>query len=242
MYNLFISYINNNPVLQWSPYRDSTYYSVYRGRTKTALTKIGTTTLLQYRDEGINIFDKQDRDQYYYQIKSNDSTAFTDIVEVKQAIRYPVLGVLKEIVRRNNLMLREISGETVTFYIKKGAGERCTACYNELLKDTDTTKPLCPECYNTSYLGGFEKVTGLIRIKNNADSVKQTEWGIRIEASKQGWLSDYPIVQNGDWVRTPAGEIYQLDSVKHKRVKGFLTFQSAELILLETGHLFYNIE
>ena len=242
MYNLFISYINNNPVLQWSPYRDSTSYSIYRGRTKDTLAKIATTSLLQYKDTEIDIFQKQDRDQYYYQIYSNDSTGFTPIVEVKQSIRYPVLGVLKEIVRRNNLMLREISGEAVTFYIKKGAGERCQDCHNEVLKDTDTTKQLCPTCYNTSYVGGFEQVEGLLRIKNNVDSIKQMEWGIRVESAKQGWLSDYPIVQNGDWARTPQGEIYVFDDVKHKRVKGFLTFQSCQLILLETSHPYYTIE
>ena len=241
---LQVTYLNNNPVLEWSPYPDSIKYGIYRGTNKESLSKIGESNLLYYQDTDIDKMTKLDKVRYFYQVSSiqtDKEEKFTEIEEMEYAISYPVQGVLNEFVRRGNIML-DLAGEYVDFYIRIASGEHCTECYDEIFKNTDSAKPLCPVCYNTGYIGGFVKINSLVKIRNNVDDVKWVEWGIRMESAKMGWLTNYPIVNDGDFLRTKYGEIYLIGNTKHKRTRGFLHHQNFTLNILETNHPFYSIE
>lgn len=243
MYNINISFDKNNPIIEFPPYPDSLRYGIYRGVTREILEKIAETNLRFYRDSDVNIMEKNDNVKYYYQISSiqeDKEVIFSTIEEFKYDIPYPVMGVLKETIRRGNIML-DLAGEEVTFYIRKSAGIHCEECYDEISQSTDTTKPLCLSCYNTGYKGGYEQLTGLFKIRNNIDDVKTYEWGIKLESNKTGWLTNYPIIHNGDFIRTKYGEIYIVSGTKHKRTKGMLTHQNCSLELLETSHPYYSI-
>lgn len=243
MYKLQVTYLNNNPLLEWQPHPDSIKYGIYRGTDKENLSKIGESNLLFYQDTEIDKMTKLDKVKYYYQISSitnTKETLFSEIEEMKYAIEYPVQGVLNEFVRRGNIML-DLGGEEVDYYIRIAAGEHCAECYDEIFKNTDTTKPLCLNCYNTGYVGGFTKISGMIKIRNNVDDVKLVEWGIRVESSKMGWVPNYPVVHDGDFVKTKYGEIYLISNTKHKRTKGFLHHQAFSLNILETNHPYYLI-
>lgn len=250
-YNLNILFTNNFPILEWSPYPDTVKYAVYRGENKKRLKKIAETLMLQYQDssEEANIRTKMDRVNWYYQISSFDKngkeTLFSPIETLSPDLIYPYIGIYKEIVRRNNLMLDRINGESVDIYIKRNSGERCPTCFNQITRDIDTPSVLCPTCFNTSYVGGFDKLSDVrIKIRNQADRIVETPWGIRKESveGKQGWLANYPIVHNGDFIWTKRGEIYMIDDVKHKIQQNFLTFQIFSVKFLETGNPYYSID
>lgn len=245
-HNLNVVFDYNNPVISWLPYKDSISYNVYRGLTKDNLDKIANTRLLQYKDNEIDIRQKFDRVNYLYKVSSvdndNKETFFTEPVYFETQINYPYRGVVNEIIRRNDLMINRISGEPVELYLKKGAGERCSK-YNQVTKNHEGLTELCEECYNTTFKGGFELIETKIRIKNANDSITETPYGIKIDAGvKQGFLSVYPIVNTGDWLRTKYGQIYLFDEVKHKRFQGILTVQIVTLKLLDTGHSYYKIK
>jgi hypothetical protein len=240
--NLNVSWQNNHPILTWLPYQDSESYNVFRGTTKDNLVKIKNTTLLQYQDD-IDIRDKFDRVKYFYQISSwngKEETVFTDLVNYNVDLDYPYKGFTNEIVRRNQLVLDRIAGEEVDIYLKKGAGKRCER-YNTVTKQHDYEGSLCDICYNTTFIGGFEKVTTKIRILNNVDSVQEMNYGIKLVSQRQGFLNTYPIVSNGDFIRTKRGIIYLVDDVKHKEFRGILHQQRLTLETLPTTSVYYNI-
>ena len=243
-YELYVSFDYNVPVLNWQPYPKSIKYSVYRGVSEESLEKIKETNLLQYRDSDISFPDSHDYKKYFYQIGSIDEDGteikFTPLVQLKKDFSSPYKNITKEFVRRNNLMLNRISGEDCDFYLRKFSGERCE-CFNEITRDTETEKELCEVCYNTSFIGGFEKVTAKCRILNADDTIEETPYGIKISASKSGFMSVYPITNTGDFIRTKHGEIYLIDSSKKKRFQGMLTRQQLTLSLLLITHPFYSI-
>lgn len=249
MLKLSVIYLGNSPLLKWQPYPDSVKYFVYRGLTKEKLAKIGESHILQYADlsDEANIVKKDDKAKFYYQIYSineqGESTPFTEVETLNtDDMSYPFLGIYKTQVKRNEFTLKSISGEEVTLYVKKGAGEKCPDCYNEITGDTYTEKSLCPICYGTTYVGGFEKFSDiLIRILNAPDQIIETPFGITVGSTKSGRMSVYPLVNNGDWFRTKGGDIYMIGNVEHEKVKNFILKQKLDLKLLSTGHVYYTI-
>lgn len=245
-YILNISYNYNHPVLQWQPYPDSIKYKIYRGMSKDNMEVIKETNLNQYEDSLVDVTTNYDRMKYFYVISSVDSnsneTIFTDYIQLNYLTASPYLNIVNEIKRRHNLILNKIAGEQVDFYIKKQSGQRCSECFNELTRDVETEKVLCPTCFNTSFTGGFEKISGKIRIKNANDTMVESPYGFTLEATKQGFISAYPFLNTGDFIRTQQGEIYIVDSVNHKRFQGVLTLQNLMLKILQTTHPYYTIE
>jgi hypothetical protein len=245
-YNLNISYNNNHPVISWHPYPDSIKYKIYKGMSKENMEVIKETNLNQYEDIGTDITTNYDRMKYFYCIGSIDmgdnETIFTEYIQLDYLTASPYLNIIREIKRRHNLILNKIAGEEVDFYIKKQSGERCKECFNELTRDIDTDKVICPTCFNTSFEGGFEKISGKVRIKNANDTIVENPYGFTLEATKQGFISAYPFLNTGDFIRTKQGEIYIIDSVNHKRFQGVLTLQNLMLKILQTTHPYYTIE
>lgn len=248
MVNLSIIYLGNSPLLKWAPYPESLKYEIFRGLTKENLYKIGETSTLQYYDlsKEANVMTKDDRVKFYYRINSinteGKSLIITDSISLNtDSLIYPFLGYYKSKVKRHELSLRQISGEEVSFFIKKGSGKKCSECYDPSLGDNYTEKPLCPTCYNTTFEGGFEKVTGLIRILNAPSGFVETQAGLTLEALKKGRMSTYPLLGNGDMIRTNAGEIYIVGNTEYKKMKNFIYSQIVDLRLLPTGHLYYSV-
>jgi len=247
--NFTITYSGNFPVLNWSPFPDSAKYRIYRGLTKENLAPVAETGLLQYRDDSsaVSIMQKFDRTRYWYQVagvdKDGKETKFTDILTVAQNIKYPFKGFVNTSVKRANIMLDRLdTGEDVVFYLRKGAGERCPKCFDPITRTTNQQTPLCDVCYNTTFVGGFELVNAKCRIRNSVEGTDENFLGITLTSSgKVGWISNYPWVNNGDFIKTLSGEIYEIDNVQRNNQKDAVTVQVFELKLLETNHVYYLI-
>lgn len=246
MNNLFITYYNNHPVLQWDPYKDTTKYVIYRGLTETELIKLAETTYLQYSDDSdeADLFQKMDRVTYYYQIRSVNSTGIETIItdarnyELSE-IEFPIRGVLNEIIRRNVLSLNRILWDSVDVYLKKGAGERCN-CYDPYRKDSDTNF-VCEICYGTTYKGGFDKIPSRVKLRNGPVKVTEFSFGHKVDATKEAWTITYPVMNSGDFFRTKKGEIYEVDGIKRKEEGGILLQQLMSLKLIPTTDPYYQI-
>jgi len=247
MNNLTITYTGNYPVLSWLPCANAVSYNIYRGVTKDSMEKIGISTGLQYQDnsEDANIMIKFDRVKWLYKISYIDSSStehfFTEEKDYVQDIQYPYYGVLKEIVRRNNLMLNNISGENVIVYLKKGEGEYAEET-NTLTGDIWTDREMADN-RDSIFEGGWYKVPNIyIRVKNAPFKIIESDYGQVINSSKNMFMSTYPIINSGDFVKTLEGKIFLIDTVVHRRFRGFLTLQTASIKELMTTHPYYSIE
>lgn len=247
-YNLNIIYTGRFPVLVFDPYPKSISYNIYRGITKDSMVKIGATSLLQYRDESkeADVMIKMDRVNYLYQVAGVDNegkeTKFTEYVNYLPEIKYPYKGIMKEIVRRNeDIVLKRIAGEPVTFYLKKAEGER-SETYNDILKDIMSEKEVTND-YNQAWKGGFSKIENIyVRIRNSPLKQVESNYGVKLlNDGKELWFGTYPIVSTGDFIKTTQGRIFVIDAVTHRRYKGFLTMQKCTINELMTTHFYYNI-
>lgn len=244
-YILNINYDYNNPILTWQPYPDSVNYRVYRGMNKDNMEKIKETNLLQYKDT-TDIRTNFDRIRWYYVISSvnenGDETIFTDYIQLNYLVNSPYKNIIRDIIRKHEIVINRIAGEQVDFYLKKQSGQRCPECFNEFTRDTETEKELCPNCFGTSFKGGFEKITQKTIIRNAQDKINEMPYGFELSSEKQGLVSIYPFLNTGDWFRTKQGEIYLIDAVEHERFQGSIVLQILALKLLHTTHKYYDIE
>ena len=247
MVPLYITYSQNAPILTWLPYPGSIKYQICRGIVKTKLVKIAETTALQFADisNEANVMEKQDRAKFFYQINSVDIDGniipFSDIQTLNpDDIGYPFLGVYQTLVSRHENILLSNIGETVDYYLKKGSGTRCPN-YDPVTHDVSGEAALCPICFNTAYVGGFEKIQTNLKVLNAPDSLQETQLGYVLTGTKKGRISSYPITANGDFFRNKSGEIYLIGNVVHKKIKNLLLYQTFDLTLLFTTHPYYSI-
>lgn len=247
-YRLLIEYYGNSPLISWLPYLDTIQYRVYRGLTDkdSDMSVIKTTDLLFYLDEAVEVFDKSDYVSWHYKISSIDAdgneTFFTPTLSTSyEELAYPYEGVLNRIVSLNKLMLERIMGEPIIFYIKKGAGQRCPDCYDLITEDGRTDLPLCMTCFNTTFLDGYDKVDGWVKMRNAPGSILENIYGKVEQKDASGWTLPYPILKTGDMIRTKSGELYLIDTVNRKQQRGKGTIQMLNMKLLESGHPFYTI-
>lgn len=243
-YKFYIEYDGNNPVLSWEAYPDSLSYNIYRG-SEANMTLVANTKILFWKDLDVNIYEDTDYADWVYKISSVNADGevfFTSTESTSYKIlKYPLAGVLNRIIQLNMISLERIIGEPGYFYIKLGAGERCTECYDFENRDVRTDLPMCMTCYNTSYTGGYEKIAGYIKLRNASESILEGIYGKVVDKTVVAWTLPYPILNTGDFFRTTSGEIYIINDVNRKKQNGKGTIQMLNCKLLETGRPEYLI-
>ena len=106
---------------------------------------------------------------------------------------------LKEINRREWLLLRKFAGNECLILRAKHYGPRCPECYDELAEKL--TKPHCHTCFGTGYDGGYYPgIRSYMQFDSSTDSAVYTYFG-KLEANEIGaWTIQYPDVESFDIV------------------------------------------
>lgn len=107
-------------------------------------------------------------------------------------------GILKTIIYRHTLLLKNFSGEPCLILIAKISGAQCPNCWNEL--KMKPTEHYCETCYGTGFLDGFHKPIRNVevnidpspRISNIKPVDEDQEKGIT------AWLNNYPLLKPRD--------------------------------------------
>lgn len=124
-----------------------------------------------------------------------------------------------EIVRNLNLLLRRFTGTLCAFLPARTMGPRCTLCYDKLkMKQKLST---CPECYGTSFQGGFYNPVNVFVDLNPPPSVVQISNFARSQVKNSVLLmANYPIAKPNDVIVDRANarwRIVQVNTVTEKR-------------------------
>lgn len=247
-FDIKIHYLLNSPVISWVPYPKAISYNIYRGTSKENLdliTNEGKVLMFNDTDVKVNIIEKENRTIIFYDVEAvledgttyryNKPTFYTPIIE------YPYYGVIQTIIKRHELMLK-IGAETCIIYNKKTFGKVCSKCWNTIINNSESAEPLCDVCYNTGFIGGYNKFVTKLMIRDAPDAYVETPFGIQKQsAGKQGWVSGYPFIFAGDMIVEPNGDRWIIDSVKVKEFKNIITLQIANITYLQSTHPLYQI-
>lgn len=132
--------------------------------------------------------------------------------------------ILKEFVRRHHLIINA-DGEDVTIFMRKRAGIKCPNCY-DARKGVSITSS-CPQCYGTTFVGGYYKVEGVrVRIYSEQESLQPDKYGIMVKYTPMVRIAgSTPQIEKGDLFLRQKNTLLQVEQVFHRHTQGIITIQ-----------------
>ena len=238
---LNITYSLQYPILTWTPMVPyPTSYSVQWSTAPSGATWVtlnqSALSVTQYQDDEHKLNSER---RIYYRVLAfvgAVSAVHAGPVVYKPTVRGKFQYIGREIKRRHNLMLTEFSAEYCDVFLRKAAGVPCNACGK---RAGDGIRQgyegeLCPVCYNTCIVGGYTKLNDVpIRVRSAQDMIEQTPEGFKISDGRNAWISDYPVMDVGDFFERPNGERFSVINARKREIQGENTFQMLSIQQIE---------
>ena len=243
-----VLYQRNFPRIEWEPLAEAVSYNVKRGPTKNFLTTLKEDlTELFFVDESsaADISKRSDKAVLYYDVEAilSDKSVYSYNLPAyfTPNLAYPLKGVLERVIQLNNKHV-EFGSQICDIYLKKYMGEPCPMCWNKLRGDTTITSSQCPICYNTGFVGGYNKVEEHCIVRDSPEEFILAPYGtVKQSMGKQAVVADYPIIHSGDFVVESTGLRWGIDSVKVRAYQNVVTAQIAQVSFLPSNHPLYQI-
>ena len=180
----------------------------------------------------------------YYKIKvvnreTGDEKIFPENGGVSLAAKPDLMAL--EMARINNLKLKEFSGRKVWIFSRKTSGQRCRACYDPVT--SRKTKARCANCFDTSYIGGFNAPVELYaKIISPDESIVHAEFAnVEIENTAI-LLGNYPELFEGDIIVEAENIRWRVGSTIQKvRKSRAIIRQQAPLHRIPNGDIEYKV-
>ncbi|MBN22619.1 MAG: hypothetical protein CL678_15150 [Bdellovibrionaceae bacterium] len=133
----------------------------------------------------------------YYKVRSADTRnqAFEESEPVTPDPRPPLDAL--EIIRLENVLLREYTGRPCALYTIRTFGQRCPDCYDPITQRR--TRSSCITCYNTGYARGFfTPIMVYLQIDPFIKAQQNTQQFVSEQAQTQARMGVYPKVKPRD--------------------------------------------
>ncbi len=202
---------------------------------KFSITNNNKTLAVNFKFRDINVFTLSDfmtGDISFLAVEPNVSNKFGGLIG----------RIIKETVRRNNVIYYDNFGEEFVLLSRKRAGERCPVCWDETLKQMLTG--MCKVCYNTGYKGGYVqyRLKGQFQYPTEAylyEPLEIAEWwtGRTMELL----LSYFPPVKSRDIVVRADGTRWVVGRVNYTRISRAVLHQTATIFLVDTSQPIYYV-
>lgn len=180
----------------------------------------------------------------YYKIKvvnrtTGEEKLFPEDGGVRLAAKPDLMAL--EMARINNLKLKEFSGRKLWVFSRKTSGQRCRACYDPVT--SRKTKARCANCFDTSYIGGFNAPVELYaKIISPDESIVHAEFA-NVEIENTAILmGNYPELFEGDIIVEAENIRWRVGSTIQKVKKSrAIIRQQAPLHRIPNGDIEYKI-
>lgn len=193
--------------------------------------------ILSYEDQDVAMFD--DFREYYYRIVarslSNPATEFVSpVVRAKSRPSEKDLIVREIRWLHDSVLLARYTGIPCAIFLAKTYGQRCHACYSEILGRCSDGK--CRECFRTTFLGGY--FLPIPRYVQFAPPPKRSSLDIHGKQHRtftSAMLAHDPLLKPGDLIKDlQSGEVWDVASVEPPTAKlGAVAHQNALLYRLD---------
>jgi len=116
---------------------------------------------------------------------------------LKQPRDNDAVALLREVTRRNQMLLKNYIGQQAFILKRRTFGEHCTECWDPIKRIV--TKSHCEACYRTGWKGGyFLPIPIYIGSQPESESRRISEMGIDETADNLFWTDSYPLLSPGD--------------------------------------------
>lgn len=197
-------------------------FSVYRSNSPDGPFKQIAGPLVNvfvYKDPSVNL--KSRWRKYYYKVKvdpENDPLYSPWIGPGFKRDQPDVIA--REIVRRNELLLRQFVGIDAQVYIRKTWGQRCCECWDPIKQRKLQSN--CLVCYNTGFVDGFfAPIPIKINFSPSPEMIRQANFEQQPDAT-DAWMSNFPQISPGDVIIEDGcvrWRVAQASFTQKKRVK-----------------------
>jgi len=195
-----------------------------------------------YHDTDINLEHKYR--EFYYKIRVYETADPSNYLESDFAYLPNKPDVYAaEIIRRNNLLLKNYVGVECYIYIIKTYGQLCANCFDYVKHRRRTSD--CPVCFHTSYVGGyFGPIISRVNFNPSQKMIQQSGFEMMPD-NTAAWMSNYPplkpkdvIIENGSrrWrvveqsqtekKRIPVHQMLQLSQINRTDIEYQLPYKS----------------
>lgn len=156
--------------------------------------------------------------------------------------------IWREAVRRNTWILQQ-GGERVKLFIRRTTGVPCpcrrreqTPEYIAMPLNQGKVNPLCPTCYGTGFVQGYEGPIDIIIAPDDAERrVAQTPIGRRLEHNYEVWTSPSPMLSQRDFIVKQTGERYSIGPVRRPSNRGLPLQQFFSIAYLDEKDIRYQV-
>lgn len=148
---------------------------------------------------------------------------------------------LKEINRREWLLLRKFAGNEAIVLRAIKYGPKCSNCYDPLTKKL--LKPYCTTCYGLGYEGGYYAgIRTYIQFDASTDSASYTYFG-RLEANEiAGWTIQYPDMEPTDLIiRSKDFKVFKVKQVSNTEILNKICRQIVRLEEMSPSDVSYEL-
>jgi len=183
---------------------------------------------------------------YYYKIQVRNiitgDTVMYGPIWFRQGLDDENIAIAREIIRRNDLVLKNYIGQPAFVFQKRTFGEKCTACYDPIKEVV--LKSQCDICFRTGYKGGyFNPIPIWYSAQSDTEQVMLNEMGKHENADKLIWTGVFPIIHPGDIIVPAQGrDRYRVVSVQGRTaLRGKNVRQMLALKALPYGDVEFKI-
>jgi len=222
-------------------------FSVYRSNSPEgpfSLIQGGLVNTFVFKDPSVNL--KSRWRKYYYKVlvdPHNDPHYSPWIGPETKQDKPDVIA--REIIRRNNILLKNFVGIDAQLYIRKTWGQRCCICWDPIKQRK--VKSSCEVCYNTSFVGGFfDPIPFKINFSPSPEMIRHANFEKQPDATN-AWTTNYPQISPKDIIiedgckrwrviqpsftqkkRVKVHQVLQLTGVNHNDIEYKLPLIGAE--------------
>lgn len=143
-----------------------------------------------------------------------------------------------EQLRRLNLLL-SWKGEPCYLLVRRRFGERCPKCFDQW--GASSTSESCDVCYGTGFEGGYDVFEGRFHVADGSERLAETEAGWNVTYNPRVWITDYPVVKEGDiLVRKGDFQRYWIQDVRRQVQQSKLLMQTFSIAVVEEDNPVYK--
>lgn len=207
------------------------YFEVWRGESPSELIKVSSDPIpAGARPEFIDTTAKLKMAGkfYYYQVIAKEMVGGIAVQEFQSKLETwdgDQDYVSQYIIDEHLFAYEHVHGVPVFIYPKKKEGDRCTNCWDKVLKRVTISK--CQTCYGTGFMGGYyPPMPAWVDINPDPANAQVMEFGVREPSQTDIAFTNFPILQLGD-------VILELDAFMFWRVVAVRSSEKNRTITLQ---------
>jgi hypothetical protein len=198
----------------------------------------GLTNVFSYKDTSVNLYSKWRK--FFYKVRcslSSDPTQYVDSLVESNATKPDPIAV--EIIRRNDLVLKNFVGVPAIIYIRRTWGQHCPNCWDSIKQRK--TQSNCAVCYNTGYVGGFfDPISVNINFNPSPELIRHAQFELQVDTTT-AWMSNFPPVSPKDIIIENGKKRWRVVQTNQTQKKRLLVHQVFSLTQVNLNDIEYKL-